>query len=297
MFNNNNSKRHTKVQEGIFVPVKVKAIYQGEKFCEVLGMERKVKQSIKRLNKEQYEVLSTGDIREYKKNPLKQKDSLVKTFNKLRGLIRCNFDEKSENQLFITLTYAENMQDEKKLYTDYEQFYKRLKRKHKECDFEYITVAEPQGRGAWHLHLMLKATNKEVLYIDNKELTELWRKGMTDVERLKSDDVGTYYVAYFTDVIGQAPTDSKKSKKGSRLSYYPKDFKFYRCSRGIKRPVVEKDVRLDKIEDEYGEPKYSKSVDVVKIENNGIERKEKVINRLYKATFKKDKEVDFDVHD
>lgn len=155
--------------------------------------------------------------------------SLRRSIRKLRMIINANFGGKT-NELFITLTYAENMQDSKRLYRDFEVFYKRLKRRYRDCEFIYIVAVEPQERGAWHLHLLLKAINKEVLYIPNDEIAELWGQGFTKTKRLEQvDNVGAYLSAYLTDMDG---------KKGKRLWYYPPFMNIYRCSRGIKKPQV-----------------------------------------------------------
>lgn len=218
----------------------VKAIFQGRGYVDVIAKDRPTGATIKKLNKKEYVVMSTGEIKEYKPktdNKEKQIKSLKETFTRLRRLIRANFTNGSKNQLFITLTYAENMTDEKQLMKDFERFFKRLRYKLKEHKLDYIAVAEPQERGAWHFHVMLKSDQKR-LYIDNKTLSEIWGNGYTDTQRLKSDDVGSYYVAYFTDILTESKDarSEKKRKKGARLSMYPKGFKFYRTSRGIKKP-------------------------------------------------------------
>ena len=287
MFNDNDNKKTIKIQEGNYKPVVVKAVKQGKKFCEVRALAKPTRQGVKRISKTEYIVLKTNEIKKFKSNTLKQNENLKKTFNKLRGLIRANFDETSKNQLFVTLTYAENMTDEKRLYTDFKDFMKRLKYAYKGYKFEYISVAEPQGRGAWHLHVMLKATNTNYLYIDNKDMARIWGHGMTKTEHLKSDDVGSYYVAYFTDILSEsADPKSKKHIKGSRLALYPKGFNFYRCSRGIKKPT-EVVTTIDEVKKEYGQPIYEKSYEIIQEIKDGEYEDEKVVNKIYKATFKK----------
>lgn len=217
----------------------IKVIKQGERFEDVVFTAVKSGNNIKRLSKDKFVVMSTGEVKEYKHSKTKSMKSLRQTFARLKAMIRTNFEADANNQLFITLTYAENMTDTKKLYKDFEKFYKRLcyKFKNKNYGLEYISVCEPQERGAWHIHLMLKSTKQNYLYINNKEIEKLWGLGYTKTERLKSDDVGTYYVAYFTNIVENEKNDIDKSKtkmqkKGSRLHLYPLNFKFYRYSRG-----------------------------------------------------------------
>ena len=264
----------------------VKAIIQGKRYIDIVDKGRSAGATIKKISKKEYIVLSTGEVKEYKQNNSTEKTikNLKETFNKLRQLIRTNFTDNGKNQLFITLTYKENMQDEKQLYKDFDKFYKRLKYKFKEHKFEYIAVAEPQGRGAWHFHIMLKSVNQLNLYIDNKLLEQIWGHGYTDVQRLKSDDVGSYYVAYFTDLIQEDSKGNKKRIKGSRLSMYPKGFKFYRTSRGIEKPkqmiVKYGDLNLNK---QGYENTYSTAFEIIEF----TETEERILNVIQKETWKK----------
>lgn len=259
----------------------VKMIIQGNSYVDVLETALPTKATIRKLDKKHYKVLSTGDIRKYsdKETREKDKDNLKKTFTRLRQLIRTNFTKNGHNQLFITLTYAENMTNEKQLYNDFKAFFKRLQYRLKGHKLDYIAVMEPQGRGAWHVHLMLKS-DKPILFLDNVELEKIWGLGYTETQRLKSDDVGSYYVAYFTDILQEGKDGSKKHKKGSRLHLYPKGFKFYRTSRGIRKP--------DEIMAEYGglekagyKKTYEKAIEIYD------EEKGKILNTIQRETWKK----------
>lgn len=264
----------------------VKVIKQGDSFADIVYMDKVAKPNIKKISADKYIDLSTGEIRLFDHKDGKESiRSLKSTFKRLIGLIRCNFTEGSSNQLFITLTYAENMMDSKKLYDDFKNFYKKLKRKYKEHKFEYIAVAEPQERGAWHFHIMLKSDR--YLYIDNREMEKIWGHGWTTTERLKSNDVGTYYVAYFTNLETECEMDqegkkSKKHIKGSRLHYYPKGFNFYRCSRGLKKPEISYSTWGDVVK-EYGNPTWQGSYSFYCYEKGKKQEK----NLVHKASFKK----------
>src|SRR5699024_2532527 len=65
---------------------------------------------IKVLNANEYVNLSTGEVKEFKKSETKADSykSLMKTFKRLRYLINNNF-RGNANELFVTLTYKENM--------------------------------------------------------------------------------------------------------------------------------------------------------------------------------------------
>lgn len=269
----------------------VKLEVQGDKFATLTHTMNKSEVPVKKISKTEYIDKRTGEVMQYKKKS-KSKDnieSLRNTFKKLTGLIRTNFENNSSKQLFITLTYKENMTDRERLYKDFDKFYKNLKYKYRnEHKFEYIVVAEPQGRGAWHLHLMLKSNND--LRIDYKILNELWPYGYTDVQRLKSDDVGCYYVSYFTNLESEIKEDgtpkNKRELKGSRLKYYPQGMRLYRNSRGLKKPVTI-ETKFEDVLKEYGRPIWQKQYTISTIETE--EKEGKLINVIHKATFKKTK--------
>lgn len=192
----------------------------------------------KRISKNNILNIVTGEIIEVDKSVTRQDNikSLRETIKRLRRLINANF-EGSENELFLTFTYAENMTDYKRLYRDFDLFYKKLKRRYKEIEFRYISVIEPQGRGAWHIHLLLKALNTEYLYIENTIIAELWGQGFCKTQRLEGvDNVGAYLSAYLTNIID----DKGNKKKGARLYMYPAGVNIYRCSRNCEKPIEER---------------------------------------------------------
>lgn len=193
----------------------------------------------RKLDKDTMMDIETGEMVgiNHSKTRNEQMQSLRRSIRNLRMIINANFYGKL-NELFITLTYAENMQDIKRLHRDYKVFYQKLKRRYKGYGFEYISVPEPQLRGAWHLHVLLKSMSKEYLYIPNDEVAELWGNGFTKTQRLENvDNVGAYVSAYLTDLYDE---DTGTSTKGARLFLYPAGMNLYRCSRGIKRPEIVK---------------------------------------------------------
>jgi hypothetical protein len=124
--------------------------------------------------------------------------------------------------------------------------------------YEYIAVAEPQGRGSWHLHVYLLFPSAAP-YIHYDTLREKWQQGAIHVKALDNiDNCGAYLTPYLTDLaledglgdsikgdiktVEQTDESGNKSTKayikGGRLKHYPAGFRLYRVSRGIKRPVV-----------------------------------------------------------
>ena len=221
---------------------------------------------MKKISKDEYMIISTGEVLEYKnriENRSEDKESLRRTFKRIREVINTNFTGAS-NELIFTITYAENMTDTKRLYDDFRKFMKKLKYKYGEV--EYINVVEPQGRGAWHCHVLLKFTSRNKIYIPNKEIAQMWAQGFCKVKGIKKDidNIGAYLSAYLGDIelnddnfnqlladgviklnhsinLKEVEINGEKKKiiKGGRLHYYPPGMNIYRCSRGIKKPVVE----------------------------------------------------------
>jgi len=251
----------------------------------------------KKLDKDRYYCLLTGEIFEYKKSDNKSQSvvSIKKTLTKLKRLINNNFTGE-RNELFLTLTYGKTMTDCKQLMKDFDTFMKRLKRKYPQM--EYINVIEPQGSGSWHCHVLLKDMAQQSLYIHNSKMAEMWGHGFTSTKGLKKvDNIGAYLGGYISDLEiadentaeliestkyspnGQVDVverevenddgtkTNKKFAKGARLHMYPSGVKFYRCSRGIKHPEAEKMIFADvkKIVG-YRTPNYEKTIRLQQID-------------------------------
>lgn len=222
-------------------------------------------------------------IKSYKntENRSQSPNEIRKTFKRLRSIINTNVTD-SRKCKFITLTYSENMTDPVRLRSDLSLFIKRFKyfvehlKNQKGNDlgltFEYISVLEPQQRGAWHAHIIF-IFNKQVRFIKNYDVSRIWSHGFTTTRKVDSvDNIGAYLTAYLADIEVSDSVDSqsleflkssqsnivikdcvvpeydnsgtpqgkqkKKFIKGGRLYLYPKGFHLYRCSKGIKRPEV-----------------------------------------------------------
>lgn len=257
---------------------------------EVQHMEYMNRQAnIRKLDKDTYVNLKTGELGEFKKGEVRSDsfNSLRQTFKNLRYLINNNYTG-AGNELFITLTYKENMTDTKRLYSDFDKFMKRFRYKYGKIhgSIDYMTVVEPQERGAWHHHLLVRFNDRkgEKLFIPSNEVAEIWGHGFIRINSLNEvDNIGAYLSAYLADVeltednIGVAYREKaevvpkmvdgqeKAFIKGGRLHLYPSGMNLYRKSRGIKMP--------ERQEMEYGdikkvvgsaEPNYTKQIVVEK---------------------------------
>ena len=213
---------------------------------------------IEKLSKTHYIVKDTGEVLEYKlsENRSQNESSLRRTFKKIRDLINNNFTGQG-NEVFLTLTYKLNMMDSKQLYDDFRIFWQKFKRRYG-SDYDYLSVVEPQGRGAWHCHVLIRANKLDKLFIPHDEMVELWPHGFLKIKALDGvDNIGAYLSAYLTDVelteetlpiavleqkeIKEVEVDGQQKRyiKGGRLHLYPPGMNLYRKSRGIKFPESE----------------------------------------------------------
>lgn len=233
--------------------------------------KRNTRQTIQMLpGGEQYVICDTGEVKDVVHHETRKdnKKGLYKTFARARALINTNVTDVSKVR-WCTLTYAENMTDPKQLYKDFEKFNKRFAYYCKSKGYgkpEYIVMMEPQGRGAWHAHL-LYIWQEKAPFIPNEDFRELWGHGFVKIKKLQDvDNVGAYLTAYLgdmeiTEVLQSNPhillqnhsltvkevdtldDDGKSVRKqiikGARLDMYPAGFKMIRHSKGVKEPIEE----------------------------------------------------------
>ena len=218
---------------------------------------------IEKISADEYIDLRTGEIKEFQKtkNRAQSKNTVAQSLRNLRDLINANLTD-PETVRWVTLTYRENMTDEKRLYEDFRRFWQRFKyylKKRGLPPAEYIIAAEPQARGAWHLHCLFLFPEKAP-YIHNSEMARIWGHGFTKTKSLQGiTNPGLYLTSYLGDMelteaiskgvkkgqIKEITTTDEQGKpqkkaviKGARLYLYPPGFHLYRCSRGVKRPVI-----------------------------------------------------------
>ncbi len=177
------------------------------------------KAHIIKLDKDRYFNADNGEIGYFNHSAETRADSqewLKKTFENLCLLIDANIDTSANgnynNCRWVTLTYAENMTDEKRLYKDFHAFWKRFKYAYKEFKIEYIICVEPQMRGAWHIHAFF-IFDKEAPYIENHKLADLWGQGFVNIKAIaQGSNMGGYLRAYLTNVKIDKGKDKDKDK-------------------------------------------------------------------------------------
>jgi len=227
---------------------------------------------IRKIDKDHYCDIRSGELFEYNhiESRADSTDSIRRTLSHIRALINTNATDPN-NVRWITFTYAENMTDTKRLYKDYFKFWKRFLywcTKKGIPKPEYITIQEPQGRGAWHIHAFFIWSDKAP-FIPNNEMAELWGQGYTTTKAMNDvDNAGAYFSAYLGDMpldeVDKLPTEEKKRAietsssveekqfideqgniktkkfvKGARLIMYPPGMNIIRKTKGIKEPIIE----------------------------------------------------------
>jgi hypothetical protein len=154
----------------------------------------------------------------------RRKQTMRDARNLTRRLALMNF---GQGDTFITLTYAENMQDIEKADNDFKKFIQRFRYRYK--GLKYIAVREFQKRGAIHFHMICNWNEdlESEEQIKEKERwfgEKLWGHGFVDIKVLDGvDNVGAYLIKYMTKNIS---IEAFKGKKA------------YLCSKGLERPLV-----------------------------------------------------------
>ena len=186
--------------EHIKKPARVKKIVSGNvvEFSSMKALPAEI--PIQRISAEQYIDLRTGECCEYQRAENKSECymSVRKSMRTLRNILNANCLNES-SLLWVTLTYAENMTDTERLYNDYKNFWKRFKYHCQKNNIpipEYISVIEPQGRGAWHCHTMLVFPEKAPFLDNNTVIAKLWGHGFTKTKAVHGVDHKDLLIAF-----------------------------------------------------------------------------------------------------
>lgn len=259
---------------------------------------RNTKPRIKLLPNHMYQDLTTGEIKPCKKqieNRSQGKDSLRKTFRKIREAINVNCED-VRKCIMITLTYNEVMTDTKKFDRDINKFIKKFNYRYGKS--ENIKVCEAQSSGSLHSHIIF--IWKDIApYLDYSNVIEMWGKGRVHVTPLfgNVDDLGAYFTACLSDLpveecnmtyeevreknllikevyvdaeTGEQLREPKYFIKGGRLQFYPPSFRIFRPSRGLKKPLKEKMENKEALEKvSSDEPTYESYLQI--LDDNGNE--------------------------
>jgi len=179
----------------------------------------------------EYVITKKNDNTPKKKNDkdnVKRLDNLQRSARNIRSIIDNNLEF---NDLILTLTFKENMQDYNISDIEFKKFIRKLRNKY--GDFEYISVKELQERGAIHYHVILFTYGK-IINMSERELIKTWGLGRCELDYVRADNYDSlrfYFSKYLTDW-----------KKGDTIKI---NKKIYSTSRGVKKIIREKAKKVD----------------------------------------------------
>ena len=190
----------------------------------------------RKLSKDKYLDIETGEIKEYKPNEYKTEKSIRRSMNKLRELIELNFT--NTNFLFITLTTAnlDGFNDIKIAKKHFKKFIRKLTDKYK--DIAYVAKFEQHKNGNWHIHLLVKNIKNKAIFIPNSVISKMWKNKCTKTRLVNKKDIEKV-----TDYM----------IKTTQLNNVPKDFELFTKSKNlrVKREKMTFKEFKEKIQDNY----------------------------------------------
>lgn len=189
-----------------------KAVISGN-VVEIYEYEKDVLTGYKDTKKESKGRQVEANSEDKKKN----REKVVSRARKdIRRLVNSNYI--SGRSKFVTLTFAENIQDIKAANYEFKKFVQRLSY-NMGYKLSYLVVIEFQKRGAIHFHVLFFNLD----YIKVSELGDMWGNGFVKINRIKHvDNVGAYICKYLS-----------KDNDDERLL----GEKMWFRSRGLKSPV------------------------------------------------------------
>lgn len=149
----------------------------------------------------------------------------------LRRLINANHLQYPEvkNSKFVTLTFADDIQDVEIANKEFRKFVKRLNYlvyQSKIQKLKYSCVIEFQKSGRVHYHIIFY----NLPYIKSKELSDCWGNGFIKINKIEDvTNVGAYVSSYLGDPKKGQGRSTGDSRLQSKKSYFN--------SRGLKKPI------------------------------------------------------------
>lgn len=223
-------------------------MYKCGNYKEIVCCRQDTNINITRLSKNQYIDNSTGEIKDYHYSEYKTLDSIKRQFKNIPRFIKGYFDC-DNTERFITLTYSYIMNKPSNLSYDFKKFIKKIIRRYGKC--RYIYIKEPNGKGSWHIHSLIKRLDGKPFNITDEALRKLWGNGYAVSNEIPYN---LYTLPQYFDV-------TRYDDKKSRLVYYPPYLNIYGCS---------EDMKIEKINGLYKDLKPSEMPKIYDSENHYI---------------------------
>ena len=180
--------------------------------------------------------------------------SMLRARSKLRRLVNANAwkwkrsDGSTFTPKFVTLTFADNLQDIKEVNQVFSLFIKRLNyyesNGEKESFLKYVVVTEFQERGAVHYHAIF--FNLEFIWGD--DLRTIWNHGILHIRNIDNiSNAGAYICKYMGKGFDDERLDGKKRYFSSRLLLKPIEIKQEYMARKILAEIPRALLKKNKI--------------------------------------------------
>lgn len=214
---------------------------------EITAMARDTNNNLKKYQKidqNTYLDTTTGEIKEYKKNTIKNEKSIKRSMREARKLAENNFVG-DDDEYFITLTTREIVEDIEQIKKYLKNFIKKLKRS-SSADIKYMCFFETQERGSWHVHMLLKGIG----HLSNINVEKKWNYGHTKTMKMsnKKTDVEINEKKALKDknsfLACQSSNNVKKAiiyiTKSDTKQSLPSNTRAYIASRNLDKPKKQK---------------------------------------------------------
>lgn len=169
-------------------------------------------------NKQKNEINETSDT--------SRLDNISRAQIAIRRFVNANAFQGGLLPIFITYTYAENMQSMQKARADFKAHIRKLKIELGIWNLKYVVVPELQARGAVHFHAVFFNMPYSIVVNERRDrvVANCWGHGFVDVvftEHVKN--LGAYISKYF----------------GKQwFEFLKKGEKKYWCSTGLIQPII-----------------------------------------------------------
>lgn len=209
-------------------------LIQAGRSVEVIEYEKPVikkdqflsKNNVAHITREKRKVSASAPDKEKNRETV-----LYRARNEVRRLINANvnrqFDMASSvyKPVFLTLTFADNIQNITAANIEFRKFIKRLGNyiAKDQAYVQYVAVPEFQKRGAVHYHLVIF----NLPYIKTSKIEDIWRNGFIQIKSIEEvDNIGAYMSKYMTkDSNGDERLHGQKCYFRSRDLYEPIEIK------------------------------------------------------------------------
>jgi len=154
-------------------------------------------------------------------------DNSIRSKNLVKNLVLSNCQYYKQMPLFITFTFADNIDDPKDANPEWTKFIKRfntflISLRYQKC--KYLTVIEFQKRGAVHYHCLFF----NIPFIPNLKIkmAEIWALGFITIKSLKDINDDNHLANYISKYMTKSFSDKKFFSQ-----------KNYFTSRGLNKPL------------------------------------------------------------